>query len=116
MDDFTAKAFEVEKLSPDNYTSWKTTITSTLKALGLWRVCIAKSDLYTEDDAADEALMRLNEKAKAILYRAIGPVNTNNTGICETAFDLWNKIKENHEGLETHRKNQALFNFLNLKY
>lgn len=110
------KNFEMEKLTPENYTSWKTIMTSFLKAQGLWSVCINRSILESEDDTKDEMEMMKNEKAKAILYKSIGSANTVNTGICETAFDLWSKIKENHEGLEIHRRDTALFNFMNLTY
>lgn len=115
--------YECLSLKPENFKAWKILMTSHLKSKGLWPVCVSRitkkeSDAQSIKSDTDEIddITALNEKAKFILYRAIGSVNIISTGICETAFDLWNKIEENFEGKEDDRKNAALYNFLNFSY
>lgn len=38
------------------------------------------------------------------------------TGVCDSAYELWKKIKENHEGAEENLQSSALADFLSLKY
>lgn len=101
---------KVVTLNDRNYPIWKIVISAILKAKALWSFIIAKHD------TADAALCMKSEEAKAVMYGAMDTTQILATGECETAYDLWTKIRENHEGTAEDRKNNALSNFLGFKY
>lgn len=101
---------KLEKLNGKNYTTWKVVITSLLKSKKLWQYCAAEIKPEEEDD------MLKNEEAKHYMYMAMEPAQITATGSCETAYALWTKIKENHEGAEKDVQNNALADFLGFKY
>jgi len=99
------------RLTSKNYTNWKIVMTSLLKSKGLWE--------YVEDDEkplAREEDIKKAEEAKHLLYISMEPSQITHTGICETAHELWTKIKENNGGAEISRRNNALADFLGFKH
>lgn len=122
------KHLQLEKLTESNYSIWKIMMTSHLKARGLWQVCteppspkleITSSMTQEEKElvlADQEMSMREQERAKALLYSALGTANAASTGFCETAHDLWEKIITNFEGDILDRRSQKLLTFMNLRY
>ena len=101
---------KLEKLSASNYSNWKLVVSSLLKYKGLFGYVVAKVEPQEEED------MKKNEEAKHIMYASMEPAQITATGICETAYDLWQKIKENNEGAESSLKNNALAEFLGFKH
>lgn len=101
--------YKVERLSAKNYQTWKTVITSQLMSKDLWEVVVeSKND-------TDQLKIR-NEAAKHLMYISMEPQQIAETGKCESAYDLWAKIRENHEGAESNLSSQALADFLGLRY
>lgn len=100
----------IEKLNGRNYTTWKVVMTSLLKSKRLWEYCSA--DVKSEE----EDQMIKNEEAKHYMYAAMESSQITATGACETAYELWNKLKENHEGAEKDVQNNALSEFLSFRY
>lgn len=101
---------KIEKLNARNYTTWQIVMTSLLKSKGLWQFCVAKIENINEET------MTKNEEAKHLIYAAMDTGQISSTGSCDTAYDLWVKVKENHEGAEVDLKNNALADFLGFKY
>lgn len=101
---------KVEKLTAHNYTNWSIVLTSLLKAKGLYKFCKEETQLDTE------ATMMKSEEAKALMYMAMDSNQIAATGTCETAKDLWDKIRENHEGAQRDLMNNALATFLGFKF
>ena len=84
-------------------------MTSLLKARLLWQFCQARI-------AGNEEQRAKNEEAKHLMYSAMDAAQIIATGACETAHDLWIKIRENHEGAEKDLQNNALADFLGFKF
>lgn len=101
--------FKFEKLSASNYSTWKTVIKSHLIGKELWDY------IESVKNESDEDAIH-NEKAKAIIYLAMETPQIAATGVCETAHDLWVKIKENHEGALSNLRSTSLAEFLGIKY
>ena len=57
-----------------------------------------------------------NEQAKTIMYVSMEPQQIAASGVCDTAHELWLKLKENHEGALTNLRSSSLAEFLALKY
>lgn len=66
-------------------------------------------DASAEDDIK-------NEEAKHLIYVSMEPQEIAATGVYKTAYQLWTKIQENHEGSEHNLQSIALAEFLSLKY
>lgn len=101
--------YRLDKLSASNNATWKTVIKTHLMSKDLWEYII---QMKNEND---EQKIK-NEEAKHILYVSMEPQQIAATGICETAHELWRKIKENHEGAEANHQSIALAEFLGIKY
>lgn len=84
-------------------------MSSLLKSRGLWPYIKGTSEKNDEDKLRDE-------EAKHLLYVAMDPLQISATGVSATAHDLWNKIRENHEGAERDLQNNSLADFLGFKY
>lgn len=100
----------IEKLNAKNYTTWQLVVTSLLKSKGLWKYCVSK------ERGDDEATMMKNEEAKHLIYAAMETSQIGATGSCDTAFELWEKVRENHQGAEKDLRNNALAEFLGFRY
>lgn len=92
-------------LTDSNYTSWKIVMQTILEARGLWKYCVEKLSSDTK-----------NAEAKALMFTAMNAQQIMATGSCETAHDLWMKIQENNQGAEQLLRNNALAEFLGIKY
>lgn len=101
--------YKAEKLTKNNYSVWRTVMTSALMGKDLWSVVIEESD------GTDELKLK-NEQAKHLMYISIEPQQIAATGVCKSAHSLWLKIKENHEGAEANLKSIALSEFMSIKY
>lgn len=97
---------KVIQLSPTNYSNWRVVVKNLLTAKNLWKYC--------ETSIPDSASK--NAEAKAIIYASMEPGQLTATGTCETAHELWLKIKENHEGGEKVSHAVALSNLLGIKF
>lgn len=117
----------VDKLSTNNYSIWKIVMMSHLKGKDLWDyvispkidkevVTVAKEGATIEDTKVEDVWLVKSEQAKTIMYCSMDAQQIAATGICESAYDLWRKIKENHEGAISTLKSTALAGFLSLKY
>lgn len=100
---------KMDKLSTDNYDIWKTVMTSQLMGKNLWDYVQA-----TKHETDDDVIK--NEQAKSMIYCSMEPAQIAATGVCVTAYDLWKKVKENHQGSTKNQKSLALAEFLGLKY
>ena len=101
--------YKLEKLSARNYTTWKTVIKSQLMAKDLWQYVVE-----SKNNSDDERIN--NEMAKHLMYVSMDAQQISATGVCESAYDLWRKIKENHEGAESNLRSISLAEFLGLKF
>lgn len=98
-----------EKLSARNYTTWKILMSSLSKSKGL--------DKYIGTQIkVDEDTKSRHEEAKFLMYSAMESQQIMATGSCDSAGDLWAKIKENNEGAEKDLRNNLLAEFLGFKY
>ena len=113
MDRQTTNAveFKMERLSAKNYSNWKIVMTSLLRSKKLFEyVDEPRKEIKTdEEDVKDE-------ETKHLLYVSMDPSQISYTGTCQTAYDLWRKIKENNEGAEESLRNNALADFLGFRY
>lgn len=100
---------KIEKLSARNYATWKIMMCSLLTSKGLSIVCDKKTEV-TEDN------VQKHEEAKFLMYSSMDAQQVMATGSCESASDLWQKIKENHEGAEQDLRNNLLAEFLGFKH
>lgn len=100
---------KIEKLNEYNYTVWKKIMNAQLKGKDLWDYCLR---IKQEDD---EDLVK-NEQAKKLMYVSMDAQQIASTGVCETAFHLWQKIKENHEGALSNLQSSSLAEFLSFRY
>jgi len=108
---------KMDKLSIQNYTTWSIVMQSALKSKKLWEFCVAKTESKQgESDEEAEKKMVKNEEAKTLIYLTMEPKQIIASGNCETAYDLWKKIKENYEGAEADMSNKALTEFLSIQY
>lgn len=105
----TSFEMKIEKLSASNYQTWKTVMISHLKGKNLWDY-VLEIKLETDEDLV------LNEQAKSIIYTAMDSNQIAATGVCNTAYHLWIKIKENHEGALSNLRSVSLAEFLSIKY
>lgn len=101
--------YKTEKLSATNYNTWKTIVTSQLKGQDLWDYVMT-----SKMEGAPEKIG--NEKAKTLIYLSMEAQQIASTGVCESAYDLWKKISENHEGAQTNLRSSSLSEFLGIKY
>jgi hypothetical protein len=109
----TKVEYRVERLNASNYHTWRTVVTSQLKGQDLWDYVITRK---TEGaDVPDNAVV-LDEQAKSVLYMSMEPQQIAATGVCATAYDLWQKIRENHEGSQSDLHSTSLAEFLSMKY
>lgn len=99
-------------LNGKNYSNWKTVMHAILQAKDLWDLCNRQSVL----DPTDKVKFQKNAEAKAVIYSSLDANQLTATGSCETAFDLWVKIRENCEGAEQALRNNALAEFLSFKH
>lgn len=110
---------KIEKLNRNNYDTWSIIMESVLKSRKLWDLVKLEIDLDSPE-ADDQAKILLdvtkNEEAKAILYTAMDREEIQKTGVCESASDLWFKIKENHQGADVDQRNISLSDFLSYSY
>lgn len=98
----------VDKLSTNNYSTWKTVIMSQLMGRDLWDYVVeSKND-------SDEEVVK-NEQAKTLMYISMEAAQIAATGVCESAHQLWTKIKENHEGAIANLRSSSLAEFLGIK-
>lgn len=100
---------KVDKLSTNNYSTWKVIMESQLKGKALWPFVIS----IKNDEDVDQLF---NEQAKALMYLSMDVHQIAATGVCATAYDLWKKIRENHEGAESNLRSSSLAEFLSIKY
>ena len=94
---------KLEKLSTSNYSTWELVMTSLMKSKGLWQHVTNQIDVKETPDEEKQK----NEEAKILMYSSMEPGQIVATGSCETAYDLWQKIKENHYGAETDLRNNC---------
>lgn len=106
---------KVERLSSDNYDTWSIVLESILRSRNLWSYCEIPDDYKTDEELTPELEIK-HEEAKAIIYTSIERKELLQTGVCIKAWELWNKIKENHEGSNDQQQNLALQDFLSFKY
>lgn len=126
----------IDKLSKINYDTWSITLQSILKSKKLWYLIELGHDLIDEDieeinkpenkDKPEFATIaskiklfedvEKNEEAKSILYTTMSREEIQKTGSCGSAYDLWEKIKENHLGADVDQRNIALSEFLGFEY
>lgn len=99
--------YRLDKLQNQNYSTWRTIIKAQLMSKDLWQCVVSEKNENDEDKIR-------NEEAKHLIYISMEASEIEAT--CETANDLWNKIKENHEGAESNLQSTALAEFLSLKY
>ena len=71
---------------------------------------VERAKLESDDDIVG------NESAKHLIYISMEPSQIAATGVCNTAHDLWMKIRENHEGAEANLQSTSLAEFLGFKY
>ena len=102
-------------LTESNYTAWKIVATSLLKSRNLWTFCESKLEAG-ENEEETEAILQSNEEAKHLLYMTMEADQIMATGVCPTAFDVWLKIEENHEGAESRARSDSLADFLGFKF
>lgn len=100
---------KIDKLTAANYSTWKTVIKSQLMGKDLWDYVVQPKN------ETDEERLK-NEQAKTVMYVAMEANRIAATGVCQSAFDLWAKIRENHEGALTNLRSSSLAEFLNIKY
>lgn len=107
---------KIEKLTKNNYDTWSLVVESVLKARNLWKYCIKpETNAEEQKELTDEESVK-HEEAKAIMYTAIDRTEILKTGVCERAYELWLKIKENHEGSIDDLNNISLSEFLGFKF
>lgn len=126
----------IERLNKNNYDTWSITIQSILKSKSLWYLIEYGTELESLDVeeaskpenaskpefAAIKAKLDMftditkNEEAKAILYTTMDRLEIQKTGTCNSAYDLWEKIRENHQGADVDQRNIALSEFLTFSY
>jgi hypothetical protein len=82
---------------------------SALKGKDLYEFIIAEKMVSPEEKVK-------NEQAKTLMYSAMTASQIASTGVCESARDLWVKIKENHEGASSSQRSVAFTQFLKLRY
>lgn len=103
LSDMKNNETRIERLTENNYSTWKIVTTALLKSKGVYKYCVTKSESdFDEDD------MILDETAKTWIYSSMTAAQIAATGECETAFELWNKVKENYEGAESDARSLAL--------
>lgn len=100
---------KVDKLSTHNYPVWKTVIMSQLMSKDLWDYVVE-----SKNDTDEEKIH--NEQAETLMYISMEPQQIAATGVCNSAHDLWIKIKENHEGSISNLRSISLAEFLGIKY
>lgn len=105
----TNMEFKIEKLSRDNYATWRTIMTSALKGKNLYDYILATKTAKPEERVSDE-------QAKTMMYVAMTTSQIAAIGVCASARDLWIKIKENHEGAASTQRSVAYTELLKLKY
>lgn len=99
----------VDKLTSDNYSTWRTIVKSQLMSKELWDYVIQTKHSTDEDKLK-------NEQAKTIMYIAMEASQIAATGVCTTAYELWTKIRENHEGSISNLRSTSLAEFLSTRY
>lgn len=105
----TSINYELDKLTSENYATLKTVVKSHLMSKDLWEY-VREQKNETDTDKIK------NEEAKHLLYVSMEAHEIAASGVCETAHDLWVKIRENHEGAEEHLQSIALSELLSIKY
>lgn len=106
---------KIDKLNARNYSTWKTVLESLLKSKKLWSLCVLP-DGNKEMKEPNEAEVAKNEEAKTTMYITMTAEQIQMTGVCEFAYELWERIRENHEGAEIDLRNSALSDFLSFNY
>lgn len=101
--------YKLEKLSTQNYSTWQTVLKSQLISKNLWEYVVASKNNTEEEEVK-------NELAKHLMYVSMDASQIAATGVCDSAYDLWKKIKENHEGAEENLQSSALADFPSLRY
>lgn len=99
-------------LKTDNYAEWKIKITSLLKSKELYAIC---SDKPTSDQLDAEDYDVANEHAKTIIYTSLDGKTTQSAGICEHAYQLWQKVTNYYEGSKEDLTGLALSKFMEMK-
>lgn len=114
---------KIEKLRKDNYDTWSIVIESILRAKQLWTYCERPIEIDDEkvEDVEEEAELSSaetakHEEAKAIIYTSLDRSEILKTGVCTYAYQLWNKIHDNHRGAQDNLRNIALSEFLSFAH
>ncbi|XP_072146542.1 uncharacterized protein [Setaria viridis] len=89
----------------NNYDYWKTRMMVHLKAMGkkVWKI-VNEGFVILDDknmSEADEANELLNDQAMNVLYGALDVNKFNRVKNLSTAYEVWNKLMEIHEGTST---------------
>ncbi len=81
-------------------------------------VCSIDCDIWdiieTRLDDKDRTKIRLDWKAKNLLYCALDPTKFNRISTCMTSHEIWNKLIITHEG--TDKVKESRLNILNHQY
>lgn len=105
----STETFKAIRLDSKNYESWRIQITSILKAKLLYKYCNEQTVILNEADMAK------NEAAKSIILTTMSAELISSYGDCETAFDMWQKIKTNYQGSAEDYKYGLLRDFFGIR-
>ncbi len=85
------KAGSFEKLHDANYHSWEINVRGLLKMKGCWYVVqrpLPVGDLLTRE------MEMHNDKAEGIILMSVDASAAKEIGKCESAYEMWNKLKD----------------------
>lgn len=123
----------IEKLNKQNYDTWSLIMRRALRSKKLWvliennifdkgtdvnneevKAHMANPDIKKQLEAVEDEVN--NDTAMTMMYAAMENAEIRKTGLCDTAAELWEKIRENHLGSGTDLKNITLSEFLGFSY
>lgn len=103
---------KVQTLNSSNFVEWKIKVTSLLKSRDLFKFCEKNEDLATVEEEDYELF---NEAAKSLIYSFIDGRTTQAVGVCEHAYQLWDKVLAYYEGSKEDNTGLALAKFMELR-
>lgn len=99
---------QLKKLQEGDYASWAKFMERYLRVKKLWFVC--------EELDMSEAAVEKNDAAMVIIGSTLDKKMANKTMNCETAYGLWQKIKQVAEGTADDVRSKAMLRFVRLTY
>ena len=95
----------IERLSGNNWQTWKFQVKHLLLGKGLWNITVGNEVLSGEaDQAARTAHEDKSQKALSTIVMLINPSQLYLITSCETAKEAWNNLKQQFESSTLHNK------------